>query len=40
MKGYQQENEQLYKELEQIQAKAKTTEGRMFADNQKLGKLE
>jgi len=37
MQGYQQENERLYKELKQIQAKAKSTEGRMFAENQKLG---
>ncbi|XP_031560338.1 centrosomal protein of 162 kDa-like isoform X2 [Actinia tenebrosa] len=36
MKGYQQENERLYKELKQIQAKGKTTEARMFAENQKL----
>ena len=36
--GYQQENERLYKELKQMQAKEKSNEARMFSDNQKLGK--
>lgn len=36
--GYQQENERLYKELKQIQAKEKASEARMFSENQKLGK--
>ena len=36
--GYQQENERLYKELKQIQAKEKASEARMFCENQKLGK--
>lgn len=36
--GYQQENERLYKELKQMQAKEKTSEARMFSENQKLGK--
>ena len=36
--GYQQENERLYKELKQIQAKEKANEARMFSENQKLGK--
>lgn len=35
--GYQQENERLYKELKQIQAKEKANEARMFSENQKLG---
>lgn len=38
LKGYQQENERLYKDLKQQQAKAKTTEARMFGENQKLGR--
>lgn len=36
--GYQQENERLYKELKQMQAKEKANEARMFSENQKLGK--
>lgn len=36
--GYQLENERLYKELKQMQAKEKTSEARMFSENQKLGK--
>lgn len=36
--GYQQENERLYKQLKQIQAKEKASEARMFSENQKLGK--
>ena len=35
--GYQQENERLYKELKQLQAKEKANEARMFSENQKLG---
>lgn len=35
--GYQQENERLYKELKQMQAKEKANEARMFSENQKLG---
>ncbi|KAL9968762.1 hypothetical protein ACROYT_G020883 [Oculina patagonica] len=34
--GYQQENERLYKELKQMQAKEKANEARMFSENQKL----
>ena len=36
--GYQQENERLYKDLKQVQAKEKASEARMFSENQKLGK--
>ena len=36
--GYQQENERLYKELKQMQAKEKANEARMFSENQRLGK--
>ena len=35
--GYQQENERLYKELKQMQAKEKANQARMFSENQKLG---
>lgn len=38
LSGYQLENERLYKELKQIQAKEKSNEARMFSENQKLGK--
>ena len=38
LSGYQLENERLYKELKQIQAKEKANEARMFSENQKLGK--
>lgn len=34
--GYQLENERLYKEMKQMQAKEKTNEARMFCENQKL----
>ena len=40
LKGYQQENERLYKDLKQQQAKSKTSEARMFGENQKLGTLD
>lgn len=39
MTGYQQENERLYKELKQMQAKEKASQARMFSENQKLGKM-
>ena len=34
--GYQQENERLYTEMKRIQTMNKTTEDRMFKENQKL----
>ena len=39
LRGYQQENERLYQEIKQIQAKAKADEARMFSENQKLGEF-
>ena len=38
--GYQQENERLYQEIKQMQAKGKANEARMFSENQKLGEMK
>ena len=37
LSGYQLENERLYKELKQMQAREKANEARMFSENQRLG---
>lgn len=39
LNGYQQENERLYKELKDKSQDMKKIEGKMFEENQKLGKL-